>query len=205
MGNEKNNWLEIITDKEKISDNLIFTSFYIAIYESMVDFVEENVKSLLSDISVEDGSIKEESTNEYKIKIKNRVVDEKGNKDITKASFLFCVDIKIIDEDDYNDFLNINMLRNDYAHKLLNIVSSEIQSNDIDHFVKMVNLYKKISKNWFIEIEAPINGFDLTKDIDKENIMSGHCVVIEIMLDVLYRNKSEYYKELKNKLTEEDK
>lgn len=85
-------WLNNITDKSILQDNMTFVSLYIAIFENMTDYVVSNIKSFLCDWSIKAGKEVYRETIEYKEKIRNRIVDDKGNKDVTKASFLWLVD-----------------------------------------------------------------------------------------------------------------
>lgn len=58
------------------------------------------------------------------------------------------------------------------------------------------SLYRKISGWFFVEIEAPIIGYDVPPDADVSNIQSGANVMFSIMLDVLYNGKSEEYQSI---------
>ncbi len=49
---------------------------------------------------------------------------------------------------------------------------------------------------FFVEIEAPIIGYDVPPDADVSNIQSGANVMFSIMLDVLYNGKSEEYQSI---------
>lgn len=60
----------------------------------------------------------------------------------------------------------------------------------------MHSLYRKISGWFFVEIEAPIIGYDVPPDADVSNIQSGANVMFSIMLDVLYNGKSEEYQSI---------
>ena len=44
------------------------------------------------DIGIRDGKMFCEETDEYRREIRKRVVDDKGNRDTTKASFLWLID-----------------------------------------------------------------------------------------------------------------
>lgn len=51
-------------------------------------------------------------------------------------------------------------------------------------------------RDGFVEIEAPIIGYDVPPDADVSNIQSGANVMFSIMLDVLYNGKSEEYQSI---------
>lgn len=85
-------WFENLVNKDYLQDNLTFASLYIALFENMTDYVVSSVKDFLCNISVKNGKMVCTETSEYRTQIRNRIVDDKGNKDITKASFLWLVD-----------------------------------------------------------------------------------------------------------------
>lgn len=200
---ENNEWMKYVSNKELLSENLIYLSLFISVYESMKDYVVNNVKSLLCTRRKEDEKIKFVKTDEYKKEIEGRVVDEEGNHDSTKASFLFLVDLNIISMSDYNDFLKMKDTRNKYAHEMLQLIASDINIEEIKLFLQMVQLYKKITKNWFIEVEASILGIQVTDNM--ENIVFTKCLAIDIALNVLYNNKAGEYKKIFEEYGETDK
>lgn len=187
-------WIENVVNKNILQDNLTFVSLYIAIYEHMVDYVVSNIKSFLCNFSIKNGKEFWEETDSYKNEIKNRIVDKKGNKNITKASFLWLVDNKAITQDDYQCFLTLKELRNKYAHNLTEVIYTGVSQAEIEQFFEMFNLYKKISKWYFINIEAPIIGGDLPENADLLQVRTAADVMFEIILDVLYRGKEKDYK-----------
>lgn len=194
-----NNWLNNIVDEDFLRDSLTFVSLYIAVYENFTDYVVSNIESFLCDESVENGEIVIKKTQTYRDEIKNRVVDGKNNKDITKASFLWLKDNNAISDDDYNLFLKIKSIRNKYAHELTNILLSGIdrKEEEVEAFFNMIALYKKITKWWFINVEAAIMGYEVDENAE---IYSSANVVFDMIIDVLYNGKSEKYKEMLEKI-----
>lgn len=187
-------WLKNITDKEKIQDNLTFASMYIAVYEHMVDYVETNIREFLCDIGIKNGEEFCIETEEYKAEIKHRLVDDYGNKDKTKASFLWLVDNHAISQEDYAKFLTVKTVRNKYAHELAGVIYQGIAEREITLFFDMYELYRKISKWFFLNIEAEIMGYDLPEEADLESVRTATDIIFGMVLNVLYNGKSEEYK-----------
>ena len=187
-------WLNNITDKNILQDNMTFVSLYIAIFENMTDYVVSNTKSFLCDWSIKDGKEIYKETIEYKGKIKNRIIDEKGNKDVTKASFLWLVDNGAITQEDYDCFLDIKKVRNRYAHELTSVIYQGVCEPEIKLFFDMFSIYRKIGKWYFINIEAAILGEELPEDMDLTEVRTGADIMFGMILDVLYNGKSEEYK-----------
>ena len=187
-------WFKNIADESVLQDNLTFASLYIAMYENMVNYVVSNLKWFLCDMEVKDGEEICITTNHYREEIKKRVVDEFGTKDITKASFLWLVDNNAISESDYQCFLNAKRVRNRYAHELVNVMMQGISEDDIKQLFDMFELYQKITKWYFCEIEAPILGEEIPENADTVSVESFATIVFSIVLGVLYRGKSVEYK-----------
>ena len=189
-------WLHNITDKEILQDNLTFVSLYIAVYEHMIDYVVSNLKAFLCDLEIENGKEHYIETIKYKAEVKNRIVDEKGNKDITKSSFLWLIDKDAITHADYRCFLDAKSLRNKYAHELTSIIYHGVEEYDVKLFFDMFELYKKISLWYFINIEASIMGDELPEDIELTQVQTTANIMFSMIIDVLYSGKSNTYKDL---------
>ena len=189
-------WLSNITNKDLLQDNLTFASLYIAVYEHMTDYAVSNLKSFLCDWGVKDGKEYYIETDIYKTEIKNRIVDDRGNKDITKSSFLWLIDNGAITKVDYQIFLDSKLLRNKYAHELTSVIYQGVDESEIKLFFNMFEVYQKISKWYFINIEAPIMGEELPDDVDLLQVQTAANIMFGMILEVLYNGKSDEYKEI---------
>ena len=163
-------WLENLVNKDYLQDNLTFASLFIALYENMTDYVVSSVRDFLCDIGIRDGKMFCEETDEYRREIRKRVVNDKGNRDTTKASFLWLIDHGAITSADFDRFLQIKQVRNKYAHKLSEVITTGIAESEVALLFDMHSLYRKISGWFFVEIEAPIIGYDVPPDADVSNI-----------------------------------
>ena len=162
----------------------------------MTDYVVSSVKDFLCDIGIRDGKIFCEETDEYRRQIRKRMVDDKGNRDTTKASFLWLIDHGAITSADFNSFLQIKQVRNKYAHELSEVITTGITESEVSLLFDMHSLYRKISGWFFVEIEAPITGYEIPENADIDDIQSATNVMFSIMLDVLYNGKSEEYQSI---------
>lgn len=187
-------WMDRIVDKDLLQFNLTFCSLYIAVYEHITENVAESIKCFLCDEAVEDGQLVFKETKDYKEEIKNKVVDSNGNKNITKASFLWLVDNGAITKNEYQVFLDAKKIRNRYAHELFKIICTGLPESDAEHFFAFYNLYLKIVKWFYINIDAPIMGYDIPDDTEDMEVHSLDSVMLKVILDVLYQDKSEEYK-----------
>lgn len=190
------NWLENITDKDFLQDNMTFASLYIAVYENLIDYVASNIKFFLCDYALKDGKEVCRETEAYKVQIKNRIVDEKGNRNAIKAPFLWLVDRGAITVSEYGRFLELKEIRNRYAHEMVNVIYHGIDKVELGSLFDLLELYRKIGRWFFLNIEAVIMGEDLPEEADLEKVRTGPDIMFGIILDVLYNRKSEEYKEL---------
>lgn len=189
-------WFENLLNKDYLQDNLTFASIYIALYENMTDYVVSSIKDFLCDIGIKDGKIFCKESTEYITQIRKRVVDDKGNRDTTKASFLWLVDNEAITSDDFDSFLQIKQVRNKYAHELSEVIMTGITESEIALLFDMHSLYRKISGWFFTEIDAPIIGYEIPSDADVPSIQNAANFTFRIILDVLYNGKSEEYQSI---------
>lgn len=192
-------WIKNIIDEDNLKENMSFVSLFISVYESMVDYVVTNVHHFLCDWKIENGEEVYTETEEYRDKIKNRIVDDKGNKDKTKASFLWIFDWSAFSDEDYKTFLSAKAIRNKYAHELFNTVITGVAEDDTNVFVKMVSLYRRITNWWIVHIEEPMLGEEVPADADLDQAQSMVNIMFDMVIDVLYNGKSDEYKKLYEK------
>lgn len=199
MKNEKTynqDWVKNIVNENFLKDNLTFVSLFIAVYENLVEYVVSEIKDFLCEEEIKDGKLTYMITKEYKDEICNRIVDEKGNKNIKKSSFLWLVDNSAITQEDYSAFLSIKATRNKYAHELTEIILHGVDENEIKHFFDMITLYKKITKWWFINIDSEIMEYRIEEGAE---IYSSSNMVFDIIIQILYNGKSKEYQQVLRK------
>ncbi len=190
------NWIENIVDPDYLKDNMTFVSLFISVYESMADYVISNVHALLCDWKVENGKEVYIESEAYRSKIKNRIVDNKGNKDKTKASFLWFVDYSAISQEDYRVILNAKEIRNRYAHELFNVILTGVSEMEINCFFQIVSIYRKITNWWFVEIEAGMTDDEIPVGAEVDKAQSVTNVVFDMIINVLYNGKSKEYQNM---------
>lgn len=189
-------WIKNIVNEDFLKDNLTFVSLFIAVYENFVENVVSKIKTFLCVEEIKDGNLIYNETKKYKDEICNRIVDEKGNKNITKSSFLWLVDNGAVTQADYSDFLSIKMIRNKYAHELTEIILYGVEENEIKLFFDMIALYKKITEWWFLNIEAEIMGYKIEEGAE---IQGSANMVFDIIIQILYNGKSKEYQQIISK------
>ena len=185
---DKDELLLNISDKDTIQNHLTFMALYIALYENFTATFVENVKSFLCDLGIKDGKLNYRETPVYREKIKNRVVDQKGNKDVLKATMLWLQDEGAMSEQDYSDFLEIKSIRNNYAHEMPRLIMEGVPLENIPWFFKLLDLYGKLDKWWINEIELPISGVVLPGTYDESDVENAMLSAFKSVIVSLYRN-----------------
>lgn len=170
-------FLEKISDEHTLRDNLSFISLYIALFENFADNIEERIKCFfcIETLKIENGKITAEENEKYRRVIKNRKVDDKGNKNILKSSMLWLKDNGAINDDDYNIFTKAKEQRHLFAHELMACLFQGITEEEFKLFIELFALYKKIDMWWINEIEIPCSG-QFTPGRYEENEV--HSVII---------------------------
>lgn len=185
---DKEEFLQNISDKNTIQNHLTFMALYIALYENFTATFIENVKAFLCDLSIKDGKLNYRETTLYREKIKNRVIDQNGNKDALKATMLWLQDKGAMSAQDYSDFLQIKSIRNTYAHEMPRLIIEGVPLENIQWFFKLLELYRKLDKWWINEIELPISGIVLPGTYDESNVENAMLSAFKSVIVSLYRN-----------------
>lgn len=192
--------LNNVVDEKSLQDNLAFTAFYIAMYENFSYITQERIKSFYCRGATKkaDGFFEYEYDDKYKKLIKNRIIDDQGNKNSLKASILWFVDEGAITTDDYELFLKIKEQRNVFAHQLTDVILRGNTEEEIILFFQMFELYQKIDKWWINEIEVPCSGEVPPDSYNHDEVESVTTSLYKLMIDVLYCGQSEKLKRFVN-------
>lgn len=193
--------IENICNVDLLQENLATKAFFIGLYENMADMVEERVESFLCDeCSFNDSGIRYKHSDEYKKIIKNRIVDDKNNKDRLKATMLWFVDMGAITKEDYEEFLRLKKLRNSYVHQMSNHVWCGLNENDANDLLSLFALYKKLDQWWINEIEMAIIDDEVDANYNKDGVASTAYLTFCMMFEALYKGKSKEYIEMLHKV-----
>ncbi|MEA4940169.1 MAG: hypothetical protein VB091_11345 [Christensenella sp.] len=190
-----------ITDEESLKSNLSFAAFYIALFENFADTVVDKIRGFLSDgiHFNENGEITYIESERYKSEIVNRKDNESNKLGVLKSSMLWFVDNAAITMSEYEQFIEIRDQRNRFVHELTSFLLNGFNEPEIKMFFELLRIYKKIDKWWINEIEIPTSADDIPQDYDPNSVGSVISGMFDIMVDVIFRGKSEEHKELLRK------
>lgn len=189
------NIINNVLDEENLKTNLVFSAFFITFYESFTSVIRDRLSEFFFDeIKIVDCEPIFITGKKYKEEVSDRIVDDKGNKDITKSSFLWFVDRGCFTNEDYIDFLSIKQTRNKYVHQLNQILYDGVHENEIKQLEKLKVMYHKVDRWWINEVEIPTAGHEIKPGYDAENVVSSNLLMLDIMLDIGLLGLSEQYK-----------
>ena len=179
-------WLKFL-DPENLKDNLMFSSLYIATFESFKDYVIEEVKFFFNK-GFENGQYIFDPRYESSVKSKN--------KSQLLASLLWLKEMEAIDDSDIETFDILRTYRNKLSHELLNLLFEGLPTELPEKFIQLIKLRVKIEKWWVLNIEIPTNmDFDTEQEITEDDIMTSSQIFNQLILDMLSgdEKKASYY------------
>ena len=180
-----------IVDPKALRDRLSLVSFYVAVYESFKATVIMNVQSMFScpakGFTFDNPQY--EKTEAYKKNILNMVVGTKKNgekirgwQDKLKASMLCLRDKGAITNQEFDTFIELRDLRNNYVHKMAEYIV-DISKNTIENYEKLrvlLALYKKIDSWYYRNYEIHFSGFYDNNDVEDIDAIECNNILINL-------------------------
>jgi hypothetical protein len=171
-------FLEIVTNKEKIQKELIFYSLFLMVFENFVSFWKEQSISFYANDFSWDEERKKLICKFSKKKMKNGktifVPDEKAREKCTKkifqtikskngnwnpklSLFHWMVGFGLIEKEDYSILEKCYRLRNVYGHEIASCIERYVTKEEKQSLKMLIEIAKKASRNWILMVEIPAN------------------------------------------------
>jgi len=167
---------------ENLKSNLIILSLFITSYEILKDSIITRIRDFYTNGFNKKGWIVDK---EYPIKVKSL------NKNLLYASLKWLKNMKVIDDNDIEEFNEIKKCRNELAHEIVNFITKGSNINPLPLFPKMINLLDKIEKWWILTVEIELNSNLNDKEIDEKGIVPGSIIMLRVLMDVALGNEEE--------------
>lgn len=175
-------FIDIVTNKDKIQKELIFYSLFLMVFENFVNHWKETIRSFYSNAFAKD-----EHTGEYYDFVKVTWIDgvwhtsrdkkkeqefnkevfqrvKKNEKNNPKLSmFRWMTDSQFIDEEDYAILEKCYDKRNKYAHDIAGCLDRFVTKEEKELLKSLIVISEKAAKNWILEIEIPTSS---SEDLD---------------------------------------
>lgn len=182
-------WIKFL-DPENLKGNLMFSSLYIAAFESFKDYIIDEVKFFFHN-GFKDGQDIFDPKYETHVKSKD--------KSIIKASLIWLLEMEAIDKTDIVLFDDLRQYRNKLSHELMNLLFEGLPEELPVKFSQLLQLRIKIEKWWMLNIEIPTNpDFDNMDEINEDTIMTTTQMLNQLIFDMLSgdEKRANYYRDV---------
>lgn len=190
----KASW-EKFLNPQILRGNLFDIAVFVCVFEMFNDALIDKPKTFFSEGSCRDdhnGGFKYILGEAYEENVKAR------HKYPDEASLLWFKEMGAVNDEDIAKYHEIRKFRNEIAHEMIHFISSSTRVFRPDLFDKMVELYNKIEKWWFINFEAAIDPEAIPEGTDPNEVIPGSMMTIRLILEIATGNEPEegyYYKE----------
>lgn len=195
MTEEKSNtkkWINFL-DPNNLKDKLIFSSLYIATFESFKDYIVEEVKFFFNTGF---------SSNEFTFSDNYKTAVLLKDKSVLKATIFWLKDCGAIEEKDIETFDELRTYRNKLSHELMELLFDGLSEDLPEKFIQLIKLRIKVEKWWILNIEIPTNSeFNPHTEILEEDIVTSSQMFNHIIFDMLSgdeKKANRYMNEKKN-------
>ncbi len=184
-----NKWLKFL-EPENLKDNLIFSSLYIATFESFKDYVIDEVKFFFHcGFSNEEDFFDPQYIDSVK---------SKDKKHIDNASLLWLIEMEAISLEDFESYKKLRQYRNKLSHELMTLLFEGLPEELPLMFSKLIQIRVKIEKWWILNIDIATNpDFDNSREIQESDIVTESEMTYQIIFDMLSGDdkKATFYRD----------
>ena len=181
-------WIKFL-DPENLKGNLMFSSLYIATYESFKEYIIETVKYFYHK-GWNDG--KDIFSRDYDTRVLSK------SKYPVMASLLWLKELEAIDEADIDLFGELREYRNKLSHQLMELLFEGLPKELPKKFSELIALRIQIEKWWALNIDIPTNpDLDLEAEINEESIVTHTQIFSKLIFDIILEDekKAKYYQD----------
>ncbi len=178
MTTNADHW-ERFLDPDVVRPSLFLATMFITTFEILKDTVIGRIRDFYTNGLDQTGPI---ISPDYQHKVASR------NKSILYASIDWLHEYEVIDSHDLEVFEQLKKTRNQLAHQLFDVVTGQIESDHETQFEVLVELLRKIEIWWVINVEIAINPEYDDQEIDKEGIVPGAILSLQMLIQVASGN-----------------
>ena len=173
-------WIKFL-DPENLKGNLMFSSLYIAAFESFKEYIVDEVKSFFHNGFKNGQDIFDPR---YDTHVKSK------DKSILRASLLWLLEIEAIDENDILLIDDLRQYRNKLSHELMTLLFEGLPEELPVKFAQLIEVRIKIEKWWILNIEIPTNpDFHSGEKINADSIITPTEMLNKLIFDMLLGNE----------------
>lgn len=170
---------ERFLDPDVVRPSLFLATMFVTTFEILKNCAVDRIKDFYSNGFDQAGPI---VSPDYQQKVVSR------NKSILYASLNWLKEYEVIDDHDLETFEQLKKTRNQLAHQLFDVVTGQVESDHQAQFEILVELLRKIEVWWVINVELATNPDYDDQEIDKEGIVPGAILSLQMLIQVATGN-----------------
>lgn len=175
-----NNDFEKILNPNLLKNNLISISLFITAFELLKQSIIDKPKLMYLNGFNEKGFI-------YGVEYDQDVLSR--NKSPVFASLDWLKEHDIIENIDIEYFKKVKNYRNEVAHQMVDFVTDKARDLDFSIFQILIDLMKKLEKNWFLYFEIELKpALYESKLINFDKFKSGNELLIQLITELALDN-----------------
>lgn len=192
-------WKNIL-DVDALKGSIKVISLFIMVYELLEDSIVSKPKDFYTIIEYD-----KKAQQEYKEKVlslydKDVCPEVPGSRRDLISSLIWFKNWGAINDGDIQVFASSKRLRNKLTHEMLLSIADGAEEV-VEQFAQMYALFCKIEKWWILEYEIPIDpDIPTLSDDDKNNVLSGNMIVLDVIMDILANNSNANFNEICEKI-----
>ena len=190
-----NQWKNIL-DVDSLKDSINVISLFIMVYELLEDSIVSKPKDFYTIIEYDKKAQQEYQEKVLSLYDKDAYPEVPGNRRDLISSLIWFKNWGAINDEDIQLFANSKRLRNKLTHEMLLSIADGAEKV-VEQFAQMYALFCKIEKWWISEYEIPIDpDIPNLSEEDKNNVLSGNMIVLDVIMDILANNSNANFKEV---------
>jgi hypothetical protein len=186
-------WKNIL-DKDVLKGSINMIALFITVYELLEDSIISKPKNFFTTLEFDEKAKQEHQKHVLSLYNESACPGIASKNKELISSLIWFKNNGAIDDEDIKIFADSRSLRNKVTHEMLYAIADGGEQI-VEQFVLLYALFSKIEKWWIMEIEIPISGDFEPDTIDQDGVMSGHMIILEIILDILSNDSNSHFKE----------
>ena len=169
-------------DPDFIKKNLTLSGLYLVAYEQLQGAIIDNIREFFS-FELQDGK---------------PVPNEQYHEEVTSlhanllhASCLWLTDHGVLTEGDMGDIERIRDHRNEVAHELLTLLGESDLDVNMERFLQIRALLKKIELWWVLNVHIPASPDLAGMEVSEENILPVRLAILDQVIAAAYPEYGE--------------
>lgn len=192
---EITNSLEKLLNPNILRNNLTSISLFVMIFEFLKNSIEETVDNFfLIEYRINKNGKKEKIINDEYQKYVLSLISKKEqeNKLYIKASILWLIKFNVLDKDDIGLYNELRIYRNDLTHEFHKYLIDYNYNFDENKTKLLIDLFRKLEKNWIMNVEITINPDFDNQNIKIENVNSPKILVLDLINTIIKGDNENY-------------